>query len=191
MVFATELDPLVKSTQGSAERVKLDHTRLHSPHSTALKATASPQKVVPLRLGTSVRVGAVPLSLPKQPKLPFAIKLLTRLQQGSTAITCLLATSALVVYGSTVYVDKSTEYALTQIDQLQGESQQMTAANEAIKESLAEQAAQPGSGLTPYKAGDVLFLKPAPTRPLAEVNSAPNSTPNSAPKEERDRPMGY
>ncbi len=188
MVFATEFDPLVKSTQRQAERVKLDYARFQSLNSPDLKSTAPPQKVVPLRtgtagMGTAVRVSAAPLSLPKQPKLPFAIQLLTRLQQGSTAITCLLVTSALAVYGSTVYVDKSTEYALARIDRLQGESQQLTAANEAIKQSLAEQAMQAESGLTPYKAGDVLFLEPAPVRDPANVNSAPDKA--------RDRPMGY
>ncbi len=183
MVFATEFDPLVKSNPHQAERVKLDHARLYSLKSPDLKSAASPQKVVPLHMGAAVRVTAAPLSLPKQPKLPFAMQVLTRLQQGSTAITCLLVTSALAVYGSTVYVDKSTEYALVQIDRLQGESQQLTAANEAIKQSLAEQAAQAGSGLRPYKAGDVLFLKPVPVRELGEVNSSPD--------EARDLPMGY
>ncbi len=183
MVFATELDPLVKSNPHQADRVKLDPARLYALNSPDLKSAASPQKVVPLHMASAARVSAAPLSLPKQPKLPFAIQLLTRLQQSSTAITCLLVTSALAVYGSTVYVDKSIEYALVQIDRLQGESQQLTAANEAIKQSLAEQAAQPGSGLRSYKSGDVLFLKPAPARELGEVNPAPN--------EARDRPMGY
>ncbi len=104
------------------------------------------------------------LLLPKQPKLSLGLQLLHRFQQGSTVVTSLLVTGALAVYGSTVYVDKSTHRALVQLDALQGESQQLTSANESIKESLAKQATQEGSGLEPYESGDVLFLAPEPLR---------------------------
>ena len=107
------------------------------------------------------------LALPKQPKLPLRLRLLNGLQHGSAIVTSLLVTGALVVYGSTVYVDKSTQRALIQLDTLQGESQQLTSANEAIKESLAEQATQPDSGLKPYDTGDMLFLTPEPLRKRA------------------------
>ena len=42
--------------------------------------------------------------------------------------------------------------ALLQLDALQSESQQLTSANEAIKQSLAEQAALPDSGLEPLRS---------------------------------------
>ena len=122
------------------------------------------------------------LSLPKQPNLPLGLKLLNRLQQGSAIVTSLLVTSALVVYGSTVYVEKSTQRALIRLDTLQGESQQLTSANESIKESLAEQAVQPDSGLEPYEAGDMLFLTPEPLRKGAEP---------APPAAEMPGPLGY
>ncbi|MEL6261077.1 MAG: hypothetical protein AAFR12_08410 [Cyanobacteria bacterium J06626_6] len=105
-----------------------------------------------------------PLSIKRKPSLPFWLQLLNRSQQFSTVVTSLLVTGALALYGSTVYADKSTDRALSQLDALQNESQQITTANEAIKQSLAEQAAREDSGLELYESGDVLFLTPEPVR---------------------------
>lgn len=110
----------------------------------------------------------------RKPSLPVWLSLLTRIQQGSTVVTGLLMTGALVLYGSSVYVDRSTNTALVKLDALQGESQELTAANEAIKQSLAEQATREDSGLELYEAGDVLFVKPEPLReavPQPEENN--------------------
>ena len=126
--------------------------------------TDAANKVVPLHLGRpAMRVQADPaselaLSFPDKSKLPWRLRLLNRVQQGSTIVTGLLFTGALIAYGSTVYIDKSTSRALLQLDALQSESQQLTSANEAIKQSLAEQAARPGSGLEPYDPEDALFF---------------------------------
>ena len=190
MVFATEFDP---NNQSARARTSLPQTAsarsIKSDISTAAKGHDAADKVIPLQpslqLGTpAVRVRldnskSLPLS---QPKLSWSLQLITRLQQGSTILTSLLVTGALVVYGSTVYVDKSTHRALLQLDSLQGESQQLTSANESIKESLAEQAIQPDSGLEPYEAGDVLFLTPEPVREELEQPEAATEMPG---------PLGY
>lgn len=154
-------------------------------------ASQSASNVVPLQVGAPaqrVRLDTnATLSLPQQPKLPLGLRVLTRLQQGSTAVTGLLVTAALVVYGSTVYIDKSTSKAIVQLDELQGESQQLTSANESIKQSLAQQAIRPDSGLEPYEAGDVLFVEPAAPRqkPVDDLaGTAPEPT-------EMPGPLGY
>lgn len=143
---------------------------------------------MPLHLnGAAVRVKADPntraLVLPDKPSLPLGLRLLNRMQQGSTVVTSLLVTGALLIYGSTVYVDKSTNRALSQLDELQGESQQLTSANEAIKQSLAEQAVREESGLELSDPGDVLFLSPLPRRQSAVV---PDEDVVEMP-----RPLGY
>ena len=120
--------------------------------------------------------------MPRKPKLPLGLQILNRLQQGSAVITGVLVVGALAVYGSTVYVDKSTSRALVQLDELQGESQQLTSANESIKQSLAEQAAREDSGLEPYEADDVILLTPAPSR----EGAAP-----AEPAPELPGPLGY
>ncbi|MEM6452541.1 MAG: hypothetical protein AAF703_19770 [Cyanobacteria bacterium P01_D01_bin.105] len=190
MVFATDFDPyneLERTGGHDAQRHSVVHpSTVHSSTvrpSTAEDATAS--NVVPLHLGeaaTRVRIENKSLLLPRQPKLPFALQLLNRLQQGSAMVMGVLVTAALIVYGSTVYVDKSTSRALVQLDELQGESQQLTSANESIKQSLAEQAIREDSELEPYKADDVLLLAPAPRR----EGSAPAEI-----KPELPGPLGY
>ena len=168
MVFATESYSLDQSLPLRASQVK----------------TAQDRKVVPLHRARPERqmLPSPPLPLPRGPKLPLGLQILNQIQQGSTAVAGLLMTGALVVYGSTVYLDRSAQHTLAQIDALQLESQQLTSANEAIKQSLAEQAAQPDSGLALHKSGDVLFLSPAPPRP------APAATQS---KTKRTRPLGY
>ena len=118
-----------------------------------------------------------------KPKLPFGLKLLNRIQHGSTVVTSVLITGALVLYGSSVYVDRSANRTMSELNRLQSDSQQLTAANEAIKQSMAEQAMSEGSGLEPYEAGDVLFVSPQPMR--AEKEGAKSK------KAERLRPLGY
>ncbi|MGB3292305.1 MAG: hypothetical protein WBB01_04825 [Phormidesmis sp.] len=176
MVFATEsylLDqslPLPASRAKTAQAQKTEGDRVHS-------------KVVPLHPAPERPVPLSPLPLPHKPKLPLGLQLLNKVQQGSTVIAGFLMTGALVVYGSTVYIDKSTSHTLAQIDALQSESEQLTSANEAIKQSLAEQAAQANSGLGLHKSGDVLFLSPAPPR------ETPARAAQSTAK--RTRPLGY
>ncbi len=170
MVFATEFDPTERSTRSNA----IPATSGTSKSATAAQISALGtsnvvplQPAQPLKVGgpaVRVRTGDRAVLLPKKAKLPLGLTLLNRLQQSSTIVTGLLVTGALIAYGSTVYVDKSTSHALVQLDELQGESQQLTSANESIKQSLAEQAIQEDSGLEPYESGDVLFLKPEPLR---------------------------
>lgn len=148
-------------------------------------------KVVPLHMGSpAVRIrtnaSGSALPFPDKSKLPWRLRLLNRVQQGSTVVTGILFTGALVAYASTVYIDKSTGRALVELDALQGESQQLTSANEAIKQSLAEQAAAVDSGLKPYNPGDVLFLSPAPQRKTQIETDSVEAIPVEMP-----RPLGY
>lgn len=186
MVFATEFDP-----SAHAAHTHSDSKANHSPANLAVEDASrgdAIDNVVSLQMGgVAARVqpddSGHTLVLPTQPKLPLGLKVLTLMQQGSTVLTGLLITGALVLYGSTVYADKSTDRAIAELDALQGESQQLTTANEAIKQSLAEQAIREDSGLKPYNPGDVIFLPPSPQRqsPAAQDEPAP----------ERARPLGY
>ena len=199
MVFATDFDPyndLERTrnddaerhalTRSSAVRVTSEVSAVQTLAGQALPAKdAAASNIVPLHLGeaaTRVKLENKSLLLPRQPKLPFALQLLNRLQQGSAMVMGVLVTAALVVYGSTVYVDKSTNRALVQLDELQGESQQLTSANESIKQSLAEQAIREDSELEPYEADDVLLLAPAPRRQGAAPDAAQPELPG---------PLGY
>jgi len=200
MVFATDFDPydeLERTGKTNAERVSVNNAQAiyvmpseakrHSEREIAGNVVSfhGKQPLDKLQVGapaTRVRLENKSLLLPRQPKLPLGLQLLNRLQQGSAVVMGVMVMGALAVYGSTVYVDKSTSRALVQLDELQGESQQLTSANESIKQSLAEQAAQEDSGLEPYEADDVILLTPAPLREEA----APE-----APAPELPGPLGY
>ncbi|MEO1790843.1 MAG: hypothetical protein AAFR25_01295 [Cyanobacteria bacterium J06629_19] len=128
-------------------------------------------------------VGGSSVSSLRQPKLPLGLKLLSQVQHGSTAVASVLIAGALALYGSSVYVDRSVNRTTDHLNRLQSESQQLTAANESIKQSLAEQAKSENSGLEPYEAGDVLFVTPEPVRPENEVSEGAEV--------EQFRPQGY
>ena len=187
MVFATQSDPYVEPTHGELGRNgQAAFTSSSNRDTQQLRyKQAAQDNVVPLHLSgpaTRVKLENKSLLLPRQPKLPLGLRILNRLQQGSAIATGLLVAGALAIYGSTVYVDKSTSRALVQLDALQGESQQLTSANEAIKQSLAEQAIREDSELAPYEADDVILLIPAPRREGA--------TPTE-PTPELPGPLGY
>ena len=188
MVFATDFDPTHASARRqsaqSASLVKLDPIPHPIPVDPIASSADQASRVATSSTAASIDVTTEVTTLPlkAKPSLPLWLQVLNKVQHGSTAVATLLIAGALVLYGSSVYTNKLTDRALTRLDRLQSESQQLTAANEAMKQSLAEQAMQEGSGLEPYEAGDVLFVTPEPVRPAkATVESKP----------ERIRPLGY
>ena len=125
---------------------------------------------------------STPIKLPRQHRLPSGLKLLHQIQQGSTVLAGMLVAGALVVYGSSAYIDKSTNQAQARLNALQSESQQLTTANESIKQDLAGQAIQEDSGLEPYQPDDLLFITPEPRR--AKIDSEEKG-------QKWLRPLGY
>lgn len=207
MVFATDFDPLdyaqhrkkanpsaspskgstLSTGQGSsADKLSDAMHDADAEEILPLQRVAAPQPAGvspnPRSKGQSSVRSDTPLRLPVRPSLPVGLQLLNRIQYGSTILTGVLMTGALLVYGSTVYVDRSTDSALRQLDALQSESQQLTTANESIKQSLAEQAIREDSGLELHKAGDVMFVEPAPVRPSNEIEET---------EAKLLRPLGY
>ncbi len=125
--------------------------------------------------------------LPKQSQqLPLWLKLLVVAQQGSTALAGGLMAAALMVYSWTVYVDKMVFRTSRELEALKAETQQMTTTNETLKHTLAERAAQTGSGFRDYQPGQALFVVPAPVRPGADPSGTPAETATDLP-----RPLGY
>ncbi len=183
MVFATDLDSSAPSPQPEAANLRSTRqTDSIKSNVVALSTDLLSKRVQQNELVDQSSVLA-PIELPKQPRLPLGLRVLHRFQQGSTVLTGLLVTSALVVYGSSVYLDRSTNQAMAQLNALQSESQQLSTANESIKQSLAEQAVKENSGLQPYQPDDMLFIKPEPRR--ADVAQTEES------ESERLQPLGY
>lgn len=129
--------------------------------------------------------GAEVKQLPRVPRLPLGLKLLVGVQQGSTVLTGGLVATALIIYSWTVYLDKSIARSFQHLEALKVSTQQVTTANETLKNSMAEQAESPAAGFTPFEPKRAIFLSPAPARPSVEPGPAPDK---SAPM---SHPLGY
>lgn len=124
--------------------------------------------------------------LPSHQQLPTSVRLLIQLQRGSVAVAFVLVTAALVVYGSTVYMQQLWSKDYRQLKTLERSERQMVAASDVMKEQIVQQAERPGSGLVRRTKDMAIFLEPAPARP------AKSPTTPSVPKSEPTKsPLGY
>ncbi|HEY9628406.1 MAG TPA: hypothetical protein V6C84_13985 [Coleofasciculaceae cyanobacterium] len=129
---------------------------------------------------------AVVQQLPKPQAAPPWLKTLLHVQRASSFLTFSLIISLLAVYGWTVYTQQRWGSAYSHLEALQKQERQMTAANEVLKNQMANQAELPDVGLMLPEPGNTVFLIPAPQRPPVEpeVNLPP---PQPIPA----RPLGY
>lgn len=147
--------------------------------------TASPRLAVvsPTTIFSPTSVESV-RKLPIRRALPPWLKLLMNLQRGSVIVTFVLMTAALVVYGSTIYMQQHWSKGYNKLKTMQRSERQMIAAEGLIKNQLIQQAEQPGSGLVPRTAEHTIVLEPAPERavpitanPVLKVEPSTQSQP--------------
>lgn len=124
-------------------------------------------------------------SLPVTRSVPKWLRLLILTQRSSSIVTFALVGLTLAVYGWTVYAQELWGRQYRQLEALQREERQLTTANEALKQNLAQQAEQPASRLTPPNPNSMIFLQPAAPRPTPAP--ATNSPTPLAP----NRPLAY
>jgi hypothetical protein len=104
--------------------------------------------------------------------------------QRGTAILCFLLVGGMLgVYTLTVYTQQLWTREYRKLEELQRQERQMTAANEVLKNSLADSAKRPESGLLPTGVGNSFFITPAPQRRF--IPDRPPELP------QRQRPLGY
>jgi hypothetical protein len=96
--------------------------------------------------------------------------LLIQLQRGSLIVTFILVTAALVVYGSTMYLQQLWSKEYRKLKTMQRSERQMLAAEGFLKNQIIQQAEQPGSGLVPKTPEHTIYLPSAPPRPAPPVN---------------------
>jgi hypothetical protein len=121
--------------------------------------------------------------LPNSENPPQWLRSLLLAQQASVFATFVLAGSVLAVYGWTVYSQQLWGKEYSKLEQLRRDERQVTTNGEVLKNTIANQSAQPNSGLVPSKPESMIFLKTAPMRPS---NSASASSPSSP-----VAPIGY
>jgi hypothetical protein len=97
-----------------------------------------------------------------------------------------LAAVVLAVYSWTVYTQRRWSQEYTRLQVLERDERQLTAANEALKDNLAEQAGNADTHLLLPQANNMLFMAPAPERAaIPEASSKPPETPAL------NAPLGY
>lgn len=109
------------------------------------------------------------------------------MQQGSSLLTFCLATAVLIAYGSTVYVQQEWSAEYRKLEQLQRERRELTAANELVKNQLAQQANQPDAGLMVPSPANTIFLPKASGRSFSQTPQMTTPLAKVAGK----TPMGY
>ncbi|HIK13607.1 MAG TPA: hypothetical protein IGS52_25665 [Oscillatoriaceae cyanobacterium M33_DOE_052] len=117
---------------------------------------------------------------------PWWLRSLTSIYSISSVTTILLGAAALTMYASTVYNQQQWSQEYGKLENLRREERQLGATNEVLKNSIAESAEQPSTGLVPPEAAPTILLEAAPVSP----RTAPKPTPTRmAPLVEE--PLGY
>jgi hypothetical protein len=93
-------------------------------------------------------------------------------QRSSLLLSLCLISLMLGVYAWTVYIQQMWSKEYRQLENLQRQERQMTAANEALKSQLAKTAENPQSGLVPPSLANNIFVPAAPQRQLAPKSAA-------------------
>lgn len=146
------------------------------------KLNVNPQRV---KATTPYTTGAQTLTISQQPT-PAWLRTLAFLQRGSDLATFLLVVATITVYSWTVYTQQHWAREYRKLETLQRNERNLTTANEAIKDQLAQQAEQPATGLVTPNQVNTIVLQPAPQRSLPV-----DPTPKVDLESEATTPLGY
>ncbi len=118
------------------------------------------------------RIPVVPTSL----DAPSWLLRLHTIQRYSSVTTFSLVIVALMLYGWAVYSQQLWTQGYKTLQNLQRDERQLTAANEVIKNKMAQEAEQPSNGLILPTPTGTIFLRSAPIPPNP-VQLTPTPTP--------------
>ncbi len=103
------------------------------------------------------------ISLPQSK--PLWLKSLIATQFTSSIVTVFLASASVAFYGWTIYGQSKWTTEYQQLQKLRHKEQQISVANELLKNQIAEQASTSDAGLASRDSVKRIFLEPAPPRP--------------------------
>ncbi len=112
---------------------------------------------------TQVENLAQVISLPQSK--PLWLKSLMATQFTSSIVTVLLASASVAFYGLTIYGQYKWTTEYQQLQKLRQKEQEISVANELLKNHIAEQGSTSDSGLASRDSVKRIFLEPAPPRP--------------------------
>lgn len=111
-------------------------------------------------------------NLPYSQAYPNWLRTLIMMQRSSDIMMFSLVAAMATIYGLTVYTQQLWTKEYRKLDRLQRQERQMTAANEVLKNQLAQQAENPETGLVPPDPANTIFLPAAPQRNIQQQPQA-------------------
>ncbi|HBE20503.1 MAG TPA: hypothetical protein DEG17_14160 [Cyanobacteria bacterium UBA11149] len=118
--------------------------------------------------------------------MPSWLRSLLLVQRTSDLIAFLLCFTTLILYSWTVYTQQQWTKAFRQLETLQRNERQLTTANAVMKDKLAQEAENPGTGLVNPSQNNTILLPPTQERKIKKDNT---QTPQSDPVGKT--PLGY
>ncbi len=134
-----------------------------------------------------------PVFLPTAAELESpAVRVLSQLHLVSSALAMSLVALTLLSYGASVYVSRQLSQASQQLSRLQRSEQQLTTANEVLKNHLAQQVEIDTTEFQPPQPSRVIFLKPsAQTAAVVLPSQVPNTVVGRFALPQVNVPLGY
>jgi hypothetical protein len=118
--------------------------------------------------------------------IPSWLRSLLLVQRTSDAIAFLLCFATLMLYSWTVYTQQQWTKAFRQLETLQRNERHLTTANAVMKDHLAQEAENPGTGLVNPSRNNTILLPPTQERKFKKANT---QTPQS--ESVGKTPLGY
>lgn len=145
----------------------------------------APLAAVPDLPPSEVQATATVENLPIPTELPLWLRVCIGVQQGTLFLSCGLAAVVLAAYAWNVYSQQSWGEVYQELQLLRRNERQLISANEILRNQLAQQAEQAGTGLVNPKPQHMIFLEPAMTPPAPVVQIDP------PPQRSHEEPIGY
>ncbi|MDY7003745.1 MAG: hypothetical protein SWX82_07225 [Cyanobacteriota bacterium] len=165
----------------SARRQKLTYEENLSDRSDASENSRDSQTIQEQNL-------AQVISLPKSK--PLWLKSLMATQLTSSMVAVLLASTSVAIYGWTIYGQSKWTTEYQELQKLRQKEQQISVANELLKNQIAEQASSSDTALASQNSVKRIFLDPAPPRPAPNAPK-PYLESTSGHKYLLKTPVGY
>ncbi|MBD1910853.1 MULTISPECIES: hypothetical protein [unclassified Leptolyngbya] len=177
---------------GSLQAINSSRPMPLAPRSTQPSSLAVRPSAADLRLAPpGRRQNSAPTvqSLPVSRSMPAGLRTLMLAQQVATPLTFLVIAVTAVFYGWTVYTQQLWSQQYHRLEALQRQERQLMAADEVLKNDLAQQALNPNSGLITSDLNTTVFLDAPP--PVSSEAIAPTAASAPAPEVEPARPFAY
>ena len=127
----------------------------------------------------------------KTPAGLVAQRIIISVAKVSSIFSFIIVSITLAVYGGTIHGQMKWTEKYQRLEKLRRNEQQLSIANELLKNQIAQQAESADTDTTSQNNVKRIFLEPAPSRPAPVISPAPDLVPASPTPQSINRPIGY